>query len=66
MWAVAAFEAPGPRSTAGSLGRIVPLSLGFEVVGWHCPQENVGSIRTAEKVGFELERAYEAHIGRLT
>jgi len=41
------------------------LSMGFDVVGWHCPQEKVGSIRTAEKVGFELERAYEGYYARM-
>ena len=41
------------------------LSLGFDVVGWHCPQDNEGSIHTAEKVGFELERAYKAYFSRL-
>jgi len=56
----------GLAAATASANVELALSLGFEVVGWHCPQENVGSIRTAEKVGFELERAYEAHIGRLT
>ena len=37
------------------------LSNGFavaEAVGWHCPEDNLGSIGTAEKVGFEKERDY--------
>ena len=37
------------------------LSNGFaiaEAVGWHCPEDNYGSIGTAEKVGFEKERDY--------
>jgi len=41
------------------------LSSGFDVVGWHCPRDNVGSIHTAEKVGFELERVYRAYFARL-
>ena len=34
------------------------LSNGFAMVGWHCPEDNHGSIGTAEKVGFEKERDY--------
>ncbi len=33
---------------------------GMRHVGWHCPEDNVASQRTAEKVGFRLERKYEA------
>ena len=34
------------------------LSHGFSMVGWHCDDENLGSIGTAEKVGFTKERNY--------
>ncbi len=34
------------------------LSQGFRSVGWHCNEDNLGSIGVAEKVGFELERRY--------
>ncbi len=34
------------------------LSNGFEVVGWHCSEDNAGSIGTAENAGFALERKY--------
>jgi RimJ/RimL family protein N-acetyltransferase len=34
------------------------LSNGFSMVGWHCPEDNLGSIGTAERVGFERERDY--------
>jgi len=34
------------------------LSHGFTSVGWHCEQENVGSWKTAEKVGFQRTREY--------
>jgi RimJ/RimL family protein N-acetyltransferase len=34
------------------------LSSGFRSVGWHCDEYNLPSIKTAEKVGFELERKY--------
>jgi len=33
-------------------------SLGLSLVGWQCAEDNLGSIRTAEKVGFEKERDY--------
>jgi RimJ/RimL family protein N-acetyltransferase len=31
---------------------------GFRHIGWHCEASNQGSIKTAEKVGFMLERPY--------
>lgn len=34
------------------------LSHGFSVVGWHCNARNVGSWKTAEKVGFQRNREY--------
>jgi RimJ/RimL family protein N-acetyltransferase len=34
------------------------LDHGFRLVGWHCNAENVASWKTAEKVGFERNRAY--------
>jgi len=34
------------------------LSSGFQYVGWHCDEYNLPSIKTAEKVGFKLERRY--------
>jgi GNAT superfamily N-acetyltransferase len=34
------------------------LSHGFRQVGWHCNVENAGSWKTAERVGFELNREY--------
>ena len=34
------------------------LSKGFGYVGWHCDEYNLPSIKTAEKVGFKLERKY--------
>jgi RimJ/RimL family protein N-acetyltransferase len=33
-------------------------SIGLSCIGWQCDAENTGSFRTAEKVGFELEREY--------
>ncbi|UCD96473.1 MAG: GNAT family N-acetyltransferase [Candidatus Bathyarchaeota archaeon] len=34
------------------------LSRGGRSVGWHCDENNTGSIGVAEKVGFALERKY--------
>lgn len=34
------------------------LSHGFSTVGWHCSEDNIGSWKTAEKVGFERNREY--------
>jgi RimJ/RimL family protein N-acetyltransferase len=41
------------------------LSHGFTQVGWHCPEDNLGSIGTAEKVGFQRERDYSAYFAYL-
>jgi RimJ/RimL family protein N-acetyltransferase len=37
------------------------LSHGFSAVGWQCSLDNLGSMGTAEKVGFEKERDYTLH-----
>ncbi len=34
------------------------LTHGYVRIGWHCHEENLGSIGVAENVGFELERCY--------
>jgi hypothetical protein len=34
------------------------LDNGLGLIGWHCLANNTGSRRTAEKVGFALEREY--------
>lgn len=34
------------------------LNHGFSALGWHCNAENLGSWKTAEKVGFERNREY--------
>lgn len=40
------------------------LTHGFREVGWHCNVDNVGSWRTAEKVGFELADEYTMYVMR--
>jgi tetratricopeptide (TPR) repeat protein len=37
---------------------ILPGAAHFEAVGWHCNAQNIGSWRTAEKVGFERNWEY--------
>jgi len=32
-------------------------------VGWHCSKHNIGSQKTAEKAGFELEKEYDIILG---
>jgi RimJ/RimL family protein N-acetyltransferase len=34
------------------------LSQGYSVIGWHCNADNIGSRKTAEKVGFKLNTEY--------
>jgi RimJ/RimL family protein N-acetyltransferase len=34
------------------------LKNGYSALGWHCNAENIGSWKTAEKVGFERNREY--------
>jgi RimJ/RimL family protein N-acetyltransferase len=35
---------------------------GYTEVGWHCEEHNMGSIATAEKVGFEKKTEYYAWV----
>lgn len=32
----------------------------------HCPDDNIGSFRTAEKIGFEIERNYTMYVAYLS
>ncbi len=38
------------------------LANGFDQVGWHCTEENLGSIGVAENVGFTLDRTYPVQL----
>jgi RimJ/RimL family protein N-acetyltransferase len=38
------------------------LSYKFKSVGWHCNEDNIGSWKTAEKVGFTKARDYVFHV----
>lgn len=38
------------------------FSRGYSIVGWHCEEENYGSIGVAKKVGFHTEREYIQYI----
>lgn len=36
------------------------ISKGIKKIGWHCVDTNIGSIKTAEKVGFQLINKYSS------
>ncbi len=36
------------------------ISKGIQKIGWHCVDTNIGSIKTAEKVGFTLIKKYSS------
>jgi RimJ/RimL family protein N-acetyltransferase len=42
----------------------VAVDHGLTEIGWHCNEDNPGSYRTAESVGFKLERRYHFLAGR--
>jgi RimJ/RimL family protein N-acetyltransferase len=49
------------RRGLGTLTAAAAVDLGlsnYRFVGWHCDEQNIPSIRVAEKVGFDLERRY--------
>jgi len=37
------------------------IEAGFSEIGWHCLSNNIGSIKTAKKVGFSIVKEYEAY-----
>ena len=53
-----AFRRRGLATVTAAVAVDYALSNGYATVGWHCPEDNLGSIGTAEKVGFEKERDY--------
>jgi len=53
-----AFQRRGLATITAAAAVEHALSNGIAMVGWHCPEDNHGSIGTAEKVGFEKERDY--------
>lgn len=55
---VEAFRRRGLATVTATAAVDYALSNGYATVGWHCPEDNLGSIGTAEKVGFEKERDY--------
>jgi hypothetical protein len=46
------------RGRHGGHGGAFFQQAGYRHIGWHCEASNQGSIKTAEKVGFVLERPY--------
>jgi len=53
-----AFRRRGLATITAAAAVDYALSSGYAMVGWHCAEDNLGSIGTAEKVGFERERDY--------
>jgi len=69
-----AFRRRGLATVTAAAAVDYALSFGLAMVGWQCAEDNLGSIGTAEKVGFEKERDYtmcyvfldeEAHLAEL-
>jgi RimJ/RimL family protein N-acetyltransferase len=58
-----AFRRQGLATITAAAAAEHALTSGYDLVGWHCHDYNLGSIGTAEKVGFELERQYESLYG---
>jgi RimJ/RimL family protein N-acetyltransferase len=56
-----AYRRQGLAAIAAAAAVEYALSSGFDEVGWHCDAENIGSWKTALKVGFVKERDYRAH-----
>lgn len=42
----------------------IAFDRGLTEIGWHCNDDNTGSQRTAESVGFKMERRYNLLAGR--
>jgi RimJ/RimL family protein N-acetyltransferase len=57
-----AYQRRGLGSITSAAAVAHALGHGFKEVGWHCDEHNPGSIGTAEKVGFVLERRYTAYV----
>jgi RimJ/RimL family protein N-acetyltransferase len=53
-----AFRRRGLATVTAAAAVDYALSNGYATVGWHCSEDNPGSIGTAEKVGFGKERDY--------
>jgi hypothetical protein len=50
----------GTMTAAATAAR--SLDLGLSSIGWHCWANNAGSIRTADKVGFQRTASYDVFI----
>jgi len=53
-----AFRRRGLATVTAAAAMDYALSNGYAMIGWHCTEDNLGSIGAAEKVGFEKERDY--------
>jgi RimJ/RimL family protein N-acetyltransferase len=52
------FRRRGLAAATAAAAAECAFSLGYARVGWQCAEDNIGSIRTAERVGFHLARRY--------
>ena len=59
IWSTTDHRRKGLAAIAAAAAVEYALSNGFNRVGWHCVDDNVGSYKTAEKVGFLHKRTRE-------
>jgi RimJ/RimL family protein N-acetyltransferase len=52
------FRHQGLASVATAATVEAAFNRGFQEVGWHCNADNIGSVKTAEKVGFKRQNKY--------
>lgn len=57
IWSLPTYRRRGLAAITAAASTEYALSHGFVKVGWHCLDDNVGSYKTAEKVGFYYERS---------
>jgi len=56
IWSIPNYRRQGLAAITVAAATEHALANGFIKVGWHCAQNNVGSYKTAERVGFVRER----------
>lgn len=61
-----AFRRQGLAASVAAACADLAFEKGFTEVGWHCDADNIGSWKTAAKVGFDKERDYVMYICRAT
>ena len=56
IWSIPGYRRQGLAAITAAAAVEHALTHGSTQVGWHCVQDNVGSYKTAERVGFARER----------